>query len=284
MSNMTYSIIERSCNKILVGKTYWEMVIIPSLLFASAVINWNKTELDTLQRSEDGVWRKILGAPGYTPLVAMRGDLGVSTIIARDLKSKLKYIQHVFKSENELLEKILIKVIENKHPYGKRILRYMEMVNVSQIIELRSMSEREVSKRVDEWVHGEWRSEINEKSTLAIYRNFKQQRKEEGFCNNTMESVLLFKARSNCLKLNWRNRFLGGDIGCKLCGEREETLEHFLLECPGYREERMEFNMIDVEIKRMLGFESYEMGNTKRFLKKIWFKRKNFIDAGNRID
>jgi len=68
MSNMTYSIIERSCNKIMIGKTYWEMIVLPSLLFGSAIVPWNKTEIENLQRSENDVWRKILGAPGYAPL------------------------------------------------------------------------------------------------------------------------------------------------------------------------------------------------------------------------
>ena len=64
----------------MVGKTYWKMVVLPNLLFGNAVVGWNKTEVDKLQRCEDDVWCKILGAPVCAPLVAMRGDVGVTTI------------------------------------------------------------------------------------------------------------------------------------------------------------------------------------------------------------
>ena len=34
----------------------------------------------------------------------------------------------------------------------------------------------------------------------------------------------MFRARSNTLKLGWRNRFVGGDVNCGVCGEEvEET-------------------------------------------------------------
>ena len=140
LSNMTYSIIARSCNKLLIGKTYWDMVVIPSLLFASAIINWNKTELETLQRSEDAVWRKILGAPGYAPLVAMRGDVGATTIMARDIKSKLKYVRHIYNCDSDLLGNILDGIMNGGHPYGKKILKYLGIINIEQVSDLREIS------------------------------------------------------------------------------------------------------------------------------------------------
>lgn len=35
LANLTYSIISQSCNKILIGKTYWKSVVLPSVLFGS---------------------------------------------------------------------------------------------------------------------------------------------------------------------------------------------------------------------------------------------------------
>ena len=45
MANMTYSVVHRLCNKLMIGKTYWASVVLPSVLFASSVITWNKKEL-----------------------------------------------------------------------------------------------------------------------------------------------------------------------------------------------------------------------------------------------
>ncbi len=44
--------------------------------------------------------------------------------------------------------------------------------------------------------------------------------------------------RSNTLRLNDRNRFKNEKAECILCGAENENLEHFLLWCPAYSEER----------------------------------------------
>lgn len=40
----------------------------------------NKTEINELQRIENGVYRQILGAAGYTQVVALRGEIGASSM------------------------------------------------------------------------------------------------------------------------------------------------------------------------------------------------------------
>ena len=62
MANVTYSVVGRSCDRLLIGKTFWKSVILPSVLHASQVIVWKKSEREKLQRIENGVWRKIFGA------------------------------------------------------------------------------------------------------------------------------------------------------------------------------------------------------------------------------
>ena len=168
-SNMTYSVIERSCNKLLIGKTYWKSVVLPSILFGSAVICWTNTELDKFQRKENEVWRKVLGAPGYTPLVAMRGDIGVSNILTRDIKSKLRYVQGILVGNNEILKRILGNVISQNFKYGKKLLNYVNMIGINQVNDITNMSESDLSRKIDAWMRGEWRQELNSKSTLSIY-------------------------------------------------------------------------------------------------------------------
>ena len=52
MTNLTYSVIARSCNKMLLGKTYWKSVVLPNILYASSVVTWTKKELEDLQRTD----------------------------------------------------------------------------------------------------------------------------------------------------------------------------------------------------------------------------------------
>ena len=76
-----------------------------------------------------------------------------------------------------------------------------------------------------------WINELDSKSSLAIYKQFKNNIKEKKIYTNDYQSIVLFRCRSNTIKLNWRRIFEGGDTTCALCNEEEETLEHFLIKC-----------------------------------------------------
>ena len=38
MSNLTYSVIEKSCHKVLIGKNYWKGVVLPRILYGLEVV------------------------------------------------------------------------------------------------------------------------------------------------------------------------------------------------------------------------------------------------------
>ena len=61
-----------------------------------------------------------------------------------------------------------------------------------------------------------WESEIQNKSTLSLYRRFKTEIKEEKIYDNRYSYRLLFCARSNTLDVNdgsWNRGNEGGDLG-----------------------------------------------------------------------
>ena len=73
LANLTYSSIEKSCSKIMIGKTYWKSVALPSTLCGINIIQLTETEIEKLQSIENRVYRKILGAVKRTPRVVLRG-------------------------------------------------------------------------------------------------------------------------------------------------------------------------------------------------------------------
>ena len=58
MANLTYCIIEKSCNKLLIGKTYWKNIILPSILYGTNIINLSEDDIRELQTIEYGVYRR----------------------------------------------------------------------------------------------------------------------------------------------------------------------------------------------------------------------------------
>ena len=103
MTNVTHSVVHKSCNRVLIGKTYWKSIVMPSLLYGSSVFCWKLCAMERLQKCENAVWRCVLRAPSYAPLVTLQGEVGSSCMIARDMKVKLSYEKHVRNGENELL-------------------------------------------------------------------------------------------------------------------------------------------------------------------------------------
>ena len=59
------------------------------------VIYYTKEQLNKIQVTENQVYRYILGAPKHTPKYTLRGEIGASSIITRDMKTKLLYLKHI---------------------------------------------------------------------------------------------------------------------------------------------------------------------------------------------
>ena len=283
-SNIVPSIVQRSCNRAMIGTTYWKNVVLSKILYGLEVLDFNKSELAHMQREENKAFRFILKAPIYTPIVTLRGEIGASTFTSRDMKTKFNFIRHLLEEDNSLLKNILMDLLEiKKDKWAKTVYSYLECVNLT-IPKLKTMKKEEIDKIVDAFDSQEWEKEIRGKSTLSIYKNFKQKIKNENVLyDNTFGSVLLFRARTNTLNLKWRQKFVKENTSCPMCGYSDENLEHFILDCTYLQNERNYSKILrrpyqeDV-LKHFLLFdkpEIYDIENTKITLKKLWMKREN---------
>ena len=66
MPNLTYSVVVRSCARLMIGKVYWKGIVLPMILYGTNIIDFTKKEIQKLQRIGNSVGRKTLGAPSYT--------------------------------------------------------------------------------------------------------------------------------------------------------------------------------------------------------------------------
>ena len=74
---------------------------------------------------------------------------------------------------------------------------------------------------------------------------------EEDICDNRPSSTILYKARSNTLPLNNRNRHKNKETHCIACGniDQQEDIYHFILHCPAYIKKRT--NIIQLNTYKM---------------------------------
>ena len=113
LANITYSVLNRSCNRLLIGKTYWKNVALPAILYGSSIIDWNKKEIEKLQIHQNNVCRKIMAAPRWTTICALQGEIGLSSMSDRINQNKIQYRRHRLKEGNELIKTIVEELEDN---------------------------------------------------------------------------------------------------------------------------------------------------------------------------
>ena len=102
LANMTYAVIEKSCNKLLIGKTYWKSVALSAILYGINVINLTEDDIKSLHTIENSVYRAILGAPdyAYAPNSTLRSEIGASLMKTRIINTRINYMKRVSREIN----------------------------------------------------------------------------------------------------------------------------------------------------------------------------------------
>ena len=289
LANILPAVSHRSSNKLLIGKTYWKNVCIPRLLFASSVIPMNQEFIQNLQKSENRAFRCLFNAPKFTPICSLRGEVGASLMISRLHKNKLNYLKHLLTSENELINKIAITQLqEKKSPWGKEMHKILNKYNIDVEL-IKILSKKEIKDKVTKIDTESWNTNVEQKSSLEIYRKFKTEIKEENIYTNSYASNLLFRCRTNTLILNDRKRFSNEDTSCPCCGHGVEDLIHVLLFCPKYATARNEVQLLqqpypedmDPILKQILLFTNRteeEQQSVKNYIKRIYLIRQRKVD------
>jgi len=232
LSNVTSVVIERSVCRTLIGKTYWKNVAMPAFMHAAGIINFNSSDMEKLQKIENGVWRRILNGRSYTPICFLRGEIGASTMEARLMKNRLKYENYMRLHGGELMREIYEDMKEKRHSWIRECDKYRTRLNIDHDRTVTIKPNEYIDKKCKMFDDRRWKEDVESKSSLVMYRNWKKEIKEEKCYNGSYASRLWLEARSNTLKLGDRKRFTGEETKCSLCGYEEENLKHFLLECP----------------------------------------------------
>ena len=194
---MMHSVVHKSCNRVLIGKTYWKSIVMPSLLYGSSVFCWKLCDMERLQKCENAVWRCVLRAPSYAPLVTLQGEVGSSCMIARDMKVKLSYEKNVRNGENELLRMMYDDMCEwTKCEWLETVREDRRRVGV-QVNELDGMSNEWIKRKVYAWESDRWNEKRVQKSSISVYNECKSEIRDEGLYENDWGSVLLYRCRSN---------------------------------------------------------------------------------------
>ena len=93
----------------------------------------------------------------------------------------------------------------------------MQGLNIN-IHAIKHYNPEKFKKLVKSWGDSLWMKDMQDKSTMFIYRKFKHTiRDEQDLYGNVASSVTLFRVRTGTLKLYWERRHTDGHTICDLC-------------------------------------------------------------------
>ena len=280
-------VIETSCNKLLIGKTWWKCGIVAGELLGVGVMNFNKGQIDRLQKIENRVYRRILGAGNNTSISVMRGEIGASLMRTRIIESRLTLVRSIIESNNGLVKKVLENIRNDRNdPWNRNLEEYLGEVGLGYG-DLEVMEKKEIKRKVREQDSRWWKEDLNRLSSVKGYRDWKKKIKEERCYDNTEASVILFRARANTLNLNTNNRHRrgGGITTCEICGEGEEDLSHFILKCRKLERKRDRELFGEGEEEVVIGkllFSGERIQDVKVMLGRMWKEREYLLTLARR--
>ena len=141
--------------------------------------------------------------------------------------------------DNNLLKEIFQQQYDNKtcNKWITQIKKHMEILQI-KIHMIETYSVMTIKNMIKNYDNKQWYEDLQNKSTLKLYRKFKFSIQQKLY-DNTAASTTLFEARSGTLRLNDRNRHTRSDTRCQLCNHEYEDLEHLLLICDSLKSTRM---------------------------------------------
>ena len=234
-----------SFNKFEVSKVLWKATAVPQLTYCNAVIKMpirlrNKAEV---RQRDAGRW--ALGIMNSTVANEfIEGELGWNSFNARETISKTMYFERIKQMDHTRWPWLVLKAMERKKIKLKateRLKQLREMFGVEKLKIAKNTSgtpmwntfRKELKTSVRNKMDAIWKRNMESKSTLAVYRQFKETRGlTENLYDNSRGSRLLALARAGMLNTRYRQHTRDPSIDkhCPKCGA-PETDKHVILEC-----------------------------------------------------
>ncbi|KAG0416830.1 hypothetical protein HPB47_006103 [Ixodes persulcatus] len=197
--------------------------------------------IEFLERRQRAVGRQALGCHGIVANEAVQGDLGWSSVEAREATSKISYDARLRNMDrNRWAKKLFVHthMTGTRTRWQKRLYqlekKYGFFAEPLEVVTGERL-ESNVRSRVREREVFQWFEAAQAKPTLLVYSKNKQLIAAETLLyDNSLGSRLLFEARAGALRtLVYRERFDPKVVStmCRACREEPETVEHLVLYC-----------------------------------------------------
>lgn len=244
-----------SFNRFEVSKVLWKATAVPQLTYCNGVITMPKRLRNLIEVRQRDAGRWALGIPHSTVSKEfIEGELGWSTFDARETMSKTMYFERTNQMDHTRWPKMVLTATEitnTKLKARERLKKLRAVFDLNDLALARSTSgtpmwntfRKDLKTRVEGKLDSTWKKNMESKSTLGVYRRFKETRGlEKGLYDNSRGSRLLALTRAGMLNTRMRQyaREPSINMNCSKCGA-PETDKHVVLECEEGKYSQREF-------------------------------------------
>lgn len=269
LANMTIAKGRNTYNKFFFIRTIWKGMMVPVITYANQIICRKASAMKDLEDKQLLVARHALGANAIASDAAVFGEFGTSSFGSRGALAKIMFLDRLNLMEKGLFPQIVFTYVNTHNiqtPLTKEFLRinkrYKWFPTKSYRVQGRDELIKLNRKVINEAESERWYKEINKRKGLReIYAKGKKLLGKEINYDGSLESQLIFKARTDALATNTRcRRFAAGSVECSLCKKAPETVPHIILFCEKLPNSIVGNEGIDgkEELLTRLGFRSEE--------------------------
>ena len=174
-------------------------------------------------------------------------------------------------------------IVKKKGRWDNAIEEYRIELGISWD-KLRELDKSALKKIVREYDTVKWFEGMSKKQSLRFYIQEKKEIHYDLCYRNSINSTFYARARINALKLEeQKGRGMENyNKSCKLCGEEDEDLVHFISKCRSLEQKR-DYNLLDKDISdpeermRILLFRDERRQSIGKLIKNLWDHRRQLL-------
>ncbi len=237
LSWATWSFIKNLTRRPWTAAVVWNTYVLPAALYGAELLTISKSDVEQAQRIQNNFFKSVFSVPRGTANVTMFLETGVLSITAEYAKKVIQFYHHTLRAPPESLVAHTARYFLWRHiTTGSNYYMVVQnMLNKYRVFELPEHTRFRPST-LNNWV----RTVENRVAydSVTNYITLRYYMPHKAYCRRewTVASDILWweRARIGGLYLGERQHRTATRGRCQVCRSGAvETLEHFLLYCPG---------------------------------------------------
>ena len=207
------------------------------------VCKWKKGHIAVLENIQTKIMKALLNMPIRTANAYIKGEVGYSSHLYRDMKLKLTMLHHALQNTNRLRNIIIREwqLTSNGNNWIKVCKVYLKDIGIN-LDQLEEIERKVLEKKIKQIEKKAWKEELNSKSSLQYYKQVKKDIKEERMWKNSQDETVIRLFQSGSILTKDKVGKSDNEKKCSICHETE-TLYHLVKSCNKFENLRLNYDI-----------------------------------------